>query len=151
MHPGEACNACHSASKGPNLTFAGTVYRAGVHDVNDCDGTGPPPPLTVVITDKNGLTAILSVNDAGNFELEAPKSDGGADGGDAGRNGGGGGGGGGPGGGHRPPGGFRAPFHAKVVQGTTEHKMVGSVTSGDCNACHTAPGINGAPGRILAP
>ena len=78
MHPGAACNACHSATKGPNLTFAGTVYRGGLHDVDDCDGTGTPPPLTVVVTDKNGLTATLTVNDAGNFQLEAPKRDGGA-------------------------------------------------------------------------
>ena len=24
-------------------------------------------------------------------------------------------------------------------------------TSGDCNGCHTAKGLNGAPGRIMAP
>ena len=138
MHPGAACNACHSATKGPNLTFAGTVYRGGLHDVDDCDGTGTPAPITVVITDKNGMTANLTVNDAGNFQLEAPKRDGGA------RRGFGGGGGGGP------PG-FRAPFHAKVVSGTTQHAMVGSVTSGDCNSCHTSPGLYGAPGRILTP
>lgn len=139
MHPGDACNACHSASKGPNLTFAGTVYRGGLHDIDDCNGTGEPAPLTVVITDRNGQSATLVVNDAGNFFLEAPKRDGGA------RDGGGNGGNGGA------PQGFRAPFHAKVVSGATQHVMVGSVTSGDCNACHTSAGINGAPGRILAP
>ena len=128
MHPGAACNACHSATRGPNLTFAGTVYRGGLHDINDCDGTGQPAPLTVVITDKNGQTATLTANDAGNFYLQAPK----------GKGGGGGGG-------------FHAPFRAKVVSGATQHAMVGSVTSGDCNSCHTASGANGAPGRILAP
>ena len=128
MHPGEACNACHSATKGPNLTFAGTVYGGGAHDIDDCDGTGQPSPLTVVITDKIGQTATLNVNDAGNFYLEAPKGKGG---------------GGGPF--------YRAPFHAKVVSGAKQHAMVGSVTSGDCNSCHTVMGKNGAPGRILAP
>jgi cytochrome c5 len=136
MHPGEACNACHSKLKGPNLTFAGTVYRGGIHDIDDCNGSGAPPPVTVVITDKNGLTATLNVNDAGNFYLEAPKPNGG-------------GGKGGGGGGQAT--GFRAPFRAKVVSGATQHAMVGSVTSGDCNSCHTSLGINGAPGRILAP
>jgi predicted CXXCH cytochrome family protein len=29
--------------------------------------------------------------------------------------------------------------------------MVGKVTSGDCNSCHTTAGANGAPGRILVP
>ena len=151
MHPGGACNACHSASKGPNLTFAGTVYRGGVHDVDDCDGTGQPAPITVVITDRNGQTATLEVNDAGNFYLQAPSRDGGA--GDGGRFGGGGFGGGGKGGNGNGNGngGFRAPFHAKVVAGGVQHLMVGSVTSGDCNACHTSAGINGAPGRILTP
>jgi cytochrome c5 len=144
MHPGDACNACHSASKGPNLTFAGTVYRGGLHDIDDCNGTGAPAPLTVVITDKNGQTATLVVNDAGNFFLEAPQRDGGA------REAGGGNGGGGNGGGGGAQR-FRAPFHAKVVSGATQRAMMGSVTSGDCNACHTSAGINGAPGRILAP
>jgi cytochrome c5 len=143
MHPGDACNACHSASKGPNLTFAGTVYGGGLHDIDDCNGTGAPAPLTVVITDRNGQTATLVVNDAGNFSLEAPMRDGGA------RDGGGRGNGGGNGGGG--PQGFRAPFHAKVVAGATQRAMKGSVTSGDCNACHTSAGINGAPGRILTP
>ena len=133
MHPGEACNFCHSATRGPNLTFAGTVYGGGAHDVDDCDGTNQPAPLTVVITDKNGQTATLEVNDAGNFYLEAPRrKGGGGGGGDAGVI-------------------FRAPFHAKVVSGAKQHAMVGSVTSGDCNSCHTMAGKNGAPGRILAP
>ena len=138
MHPGGACNACHSKLKGPNLTFAGTVYR-GPHDIDDCNGTGEPKPITVVITDKNGQTATLIAGDAGNFYLEAPKD-----------GGGGGNGGGGNGNGARRTG-FRPPFRAKVVSGATQRQMLGSVTSGDCNSCHTSPGINGAPGRILAP
>ena len=144
MHPGGACNACHSKLKGPNLSFAGTVYR-GAHDIYDCNGTGEPAPIMVVITDKNGQTATLLVNDAGSFYLEAPKADGGAREGGAGGNGNGNG----NGGGRRS--GFRAPFRAKVVSGATQRAMIGSVTSGDCNSCHTSPGINGAPGRILAP
>jgi hypothetical protein len=137
MHPGGACNACHSKLKGPNLAFAGTVYR-GQHDIDDCNGTGQPAPITVVITDKNGQTAMLVAGDAGNFYLEAPKTDGG-------------GGGNGNGGGGARRSGFRPPFRAKVVSGATQRQMLGSVTSGDCNSCHTSPGINGAPGRILAP
>jgi hypothetical protein len=44
-----------------------------------------------------------------------------------------------------------APFRAKVVSGAKERSMAGSVTAGDCNSCHTATGVNGAPGRIMAP
>jgi cytochrome c5 len=134
MHPGGACNACHSKLQGPNLQFAGTVYR-GPHDIDDCNGAGAPPPITVVITDKNGQSATLIAGDAGNFYLEAPKA--GAPPGNGNGNGG--------------AKAFRPPFRAKVVAGATQRQMLGSVTSGDCNSCHTAAGTNGAPGRILAP
>jgi mono/diheme cytochrome c family protein len=66
MHPGLACNACHQVQGGPNLRIAGTVYPS-LHEPNDCDGKGPPPALTVIITDKNGKTTNLPVNSAGNF------------------------------------------------------------------------------------
>jgi cytochrome c5 len=126
MHPGVACNACHGQLGGPNLVFAGTVYRAGLHDVDDCYGTAPPPKVSVIITDKMGKVANLTVNDAGNFYIEAKDV---------------------------PPqgGGFKAPFRAKVVEGTKVRVMAGSVTSGDCNSCHTSAGKNNAPGRILTP
>lgn len=45
----------------------------------------------------------------------------------------------------------KAPFKARVTDGTKTRAMVGTVTSGDCNSCHTTAGKNGAPGRILAP
>lgn len=44
-----------------------------------------------------------------------------------------------------------APFHVKVVSGAKERAMAGALTAGDCNTCHTATGVNGAPGRIMAP
>jgi len=43
------------------------------------------------------------------------------------------------------------PIRAKVVAGGKERAMSASQTSGDCNACHTESGANGAPGRITAP
>ena len=44
------------------------------------------------------------------------------------------------------------PFTAKVVDGQGHtRQMVGAVTAGDCNTCHTTAGANGAPGRIVAP
>jgi len=122
MHPGRACNACHQQAGGPNLGFAGTVYRAP-HDVDDCNGAAPPPVLTVEITDKDGKKLTATVNQAGNFDIK-------------------------PGNGQ---GRFRAPFRAKIIDGAKTRAMVGSVTSGDCNSCHTAAGKNAAPGRILAP
>jgi mono/diheme cytochrome c family protein len=122
MHPGAACNACHQVEGGPNLRFAGTVYPS-LHEIDGCHGAGPPPPLTVSITDTRGRVFDMAVNEAGNFFLRSAA--------------------GGP-----PP---RPPFRARVTDGTKTREMNGSVTSGDCNSCHTVAGANGAPGRILAP
>jgi hypothetical protein len=44
-----------------------------------------------------------------------------------------------------------APFHVKVTSGAKERVMAGALTAGDCNSCHTLAGVNGAPGRIMAP
>jgi hypothetical protein len=44
-----------------------------------------------------------------------------------------------------------APFHVKVTNGAKQRVMAGALTAGDCNSCHTLAGVNGAPGRIMAP
>lgn len=118
MHPGMACNACHQQMGGPNLRIAGTVYSVS-NEADDCNGKGPPPQLTVIITAADGRTYNVPVGQSGNFSLRQM----------------------------RP----RAPFKARITDGTKTRAMVGSVTSGDCNSCHTTTGKNGAPGRILAP
>ena len=43
------------------------------------------------------------------------------------------------------------PWRVAVVHGSARRPMVGTVTTGDCNSCHTAPGAQSAPGRILSP
>jgi hypothetical protein len=46
----------------------------------------------------------------------------------------------------------KPPYKAMVVDGNGKTRaMQGSVTSGDCNSCHTQAGKNNAPGRIIAP
>ena len=125
MHPGVACSACHQAMGGPNLRFGGTVYRAP-HDIDDCNGAAPPPTITVTVTDKFNRSLTATVNAAGNFDVVAQGQ--------------------GPGSNRLMP-----PFKAKVSDGTNTRLMNGSVTSGDCNSCHSVAGINGAPGRIIAP
>lgn len=117
MHPGTACNACHQQQGGPNLRIAGTVYPT-LHEPNDCNGKGPPPALTVVITDKNGRVTRIPVNEVGNFSTRGRVT---------------------------------PPYKAAVTDGTKTRAMTGSVTAGDCNSCHTDPGANGAPGRVMAP
>jgi hypothetical protein len=44
-----------------------------------------------------------------------------------------------------------APFHVKVTNGAKVRAMAGALTAGDCDSCHTAAGVNGAPGRVMAP
>lgn len=44
-----------------------------------------------------------------------------------------------------------APFKVKVTNGVKERVMAGALTAGDCNSCHTLAGVNGAPGRVMAP
>lgn len=117
MRPGEACNACHQVMGGPNLRIAGTVYPT-LHEPNSCNGSAPPPQLTVVITENSGRITRLPVNSAGNFFTRTR---------------------------------ITAPYKAAVTDGTKTRSMVGSVTSGDCNSCHSVAGANGAPGRVMAP
>lgn len=45
-----------------------------------------------------------------------------------------------------------APYTAKVVNGSgIERVMVSTLSTGDCNSCHTQTGANRAPGRITLP
>ena len=44
-----------------------------------------------------------------------------------------------------------APFTVKVTSGAKVRAMGGALTAGDCNSCHTLAGLNGAPGRVMAP
>jgi len=47
--------------------------------------------------------------------------------------------------------GLALPYRAKVVVGDAERVMLTPQTSGDCNACHTQTGTQGALGRIIVP
>jgi hypothetical protein len=43
-------------------------------------------------------------------------------------------------------------MHAKVVNGSgVERVMSATLTTGDCNSCHTQSGADSAPGRITIP
>ena len=44
-----------------------------------------------------------------------------------------------------------APFKVAVTSGAKSRAMAGALTAGDCNSCHTLAGVNGAPGRVMAP
>jgi hypothetical protein len=44
-----------------------------------------------------------------------------------------------------------APYTAQVVSAKGTRAMLTPQTNGDCNSCHTQAGLEGAPGRIVAP
>lgn len=124
MKPGYACRACHAvggSASGKSFDVSGTVY-ATAHEPDDCNGVNVSG-ATIVITDANGQTSSLAVNSAGNFY-------------------------------HNDLIGFLkipTPFRVKVVYNGKQRAMVGTVTNGDCNSCHTLNGTQQAPGRIMLP
>ncbi len=125
MHPGRACLDCHSKSLEPEvqsyLQIGGTVYDFG-HDPDDCYGIdGAADPVTVEITDAMNTVFKLPVGPSGNFLLTIED----------------------------PP--VTFPIAARVRRGDAVRSMGSMQSTGDCNLCHTEAGMNGAPGRIVAP
>jgi len=130
MHPGGACIDCHLNpwahglhSQGPATALAGTVYGSG-HETDDCFGIdGSITLVTVEVTDANGAFFPMVVGQTGNFVRAAVG----------------------------PSASVAYPLHALVRAGDRVRPMKGAIPHGDCNACHTVLGANGAPGRIVAP
>jgi hypothetical protein len=124
MRPGGKCNNCHDKdTRSPNYAVAGTVYPT-LHEPDECNGVGG------------------AMSEAGVAEVAVVITD------SSGR--------------QLPPiavnkvGNFYLvdvlkPFNVKVVSKGKENKMVMQAPHGDCNACHTQTGAEGAPGRIMVP
>jgi hypothetical protein len=122
MRPGEACQTCH------------VLLGQATGETFDVSGTVYPTAhepndcdgiagIRVVITDATGASTTLTTNAAGNFY-------------------------------HDDLFGFAAfktPLKAKVTSNAGTREMVSSVTTGDCNSCHTEAGTVSAPGRVMAP
>lgn len=71
MRPGGACISCHQQEgEGPLFAVAGTLFPTP-HEPNDCNGVASTDGAQVVITEASGAVHTLSVNQAGNFYLEA--------------------------------------------------------------------------------
>src|SRR4051812_29572474 len=79
--------------------------------------------VTVAITGADGIRAELATNASGNFKIE------------------------------HWPGTNLFPYTAEVMRRGVSSKMLTPRQPGqnDCNSCHTAVGLNAAPGRIVAP
>jgi mono/diheme cytochrome c family protein len=127
MYPGRACITCHQQQGENKFALGGTVFPTG-KVLDDCLPSTSGIDWTqvkVVIHDANGDHP-LSVNTNGNFRSHTSDN-------------------------------LALPlkYTAKVTYTaggvTKERAMASTQTSGDCNACHTANGANGAPGRIALP
>jgi hypothetical protein len=62
MRPGRTCQGCH------NFAIAGTVFPT-LHEPDNCNGASGGGQVSVVITDANGMTITLPVNNVGNFYM----------------------------------------------------------------------------------
>jgi len=138
IEPGKACLACHQAAvEGPRVGFLGTVYPS-LKEPNRCKGsTG----IVVEITGADGVSKVTATTNAsGNFVLQPGARCGAARCGSSE---------------YCSTSGtcvtLGVPYTAKVIANGRERVMAGPQTSGDCNACHSAAGSQGAPGRIVAP
>jgi len=124
MHPGGKCINCHEKNvKSPLYAVAGTVYPTS-HEPDDCNGVAG-------VTMDGGFpeTAIVITDGAGRTLPAIPVNS---------------------------VGNFTLlqvikPFNVKIVSKGKESKMVMQAPHGDCNACHTQMGAEGAPGRIVVP
>jgi hypothetical protein len=122
MNPGRACISCHlSEEEEPLIQIGGTVFPSH-HEADLCYGVdGTTSDARVVITDDSGMSFELPLETTGNFSLSV----------EARR--------------------VEFPIRAKIVANGRERMMATPQHSGDCNACHTEQGSNGAPGRITLP
>ena len=125
MAPGRACIGCHAdanAASGdgdaPLFAFAGTVFSSE-HEPDDCVAAGGAGAV-VELTGAHGAVIRAVANASGNFYYDRADDD--------------------------PP--LALPYTARVHDAGGTRVMVTPQTSGDCNACHTAAGQNGARGRI---
>jgi hypothetical protein len=121
MHPGRSCIDCHAQGEGPKFLLAGTVFTQ-LTEPDDCYGV---QGVTVTITDAKKQVITLTSNASGNFFY----------------------GGRGP----NRDAAVTFPISVKLTFKGKTRVMESQQSIGTCNACHTAKGENGAPGRIIAP
>lgn len=133
MNPGYACRSCHLGNNfnGQNpgnarepekaYFFMGTAYSTQ-KEADLCAADAVPQGAVVEILDTNDVVQLtLSINEVGNFYSSSTTA--------------------------KVP----VPFKARVRANGKVNAMAASQTDGDCNSCHTAGGLNGAPGRITWP
>ncbi|MBX7101203.1 MAG: hypothetical protein K1X89_26035 [Myxococcaceae bacterium] len=122
MNPGLACRACHTQlAPFRAYFFSGTVFPT-LHEKDTCY-SAPPSDAKVQIIDKNGNVALTMVPSgaSGNFRSSSTSTN------------------------------IAMPFTARITAGGRTATMRTPQVVGDCNACHTEQGANGAIGRLVWP
>lgn len=133
MNPGFACRSCHLGQnfQGQNpggdrepskaYFFMGTAFTIPSNE-DLCAASGVPSDAVVEILDANDAVKLtLQINSVGNFRSTNTAA------------------------------GFTLPYKARVRAGGKTNAMATPQMNGDCNSCHTATGLEGAPGRIVFP
>lgn len=119
MNPGQPCLACHTNTGGE-----GPMMRymgtayPALHEKDNCNAR-PTGTVTVEILDANdAVVEVIPVSPLSGNFASART-------------------------------GAAISYRARVkVDGTVKSEMSSLQTNGDCNACHTEQGANGAPGRV---
>ena len=122
MNPGLACRACHLRDEPQKAYFfMGTVYPT-LHEQDACNSTVPTGTRVEILDASGAVRVTMQVRGSGNFYSRATSA------------------------------GLTLPYTARVVSAAgSVIEMTTKQTSGDCNACHTEQGAEGAVGRILFP
>jgi hypothetical protein len=121
MAPGQACRQCHMLLAPDRAYFFMGTVFPSLHEEDDCEAP-PPADGEIEILDSSGeVKLVLQPNSAGNFVSTSVAAP------------------------------FPMPYTARVRAHGKVRAMSTPQRSGDCNACHTEQGTNGAPGRIVWP
>jgi hypothetical protein len=97
------------------------VLGGTIYDDNERDNCYGVEGVTVEITDSTNAVFTATSNTAGNFMLFSENGT------------------------------ITPPYSVKLLYEGRERQMFTMQTVTSCNSCHTETGLNGAPGRILAP
>ncbi len=132
MNPGLACRSCHLGENFRNQNPSRVSERSkafffmgtvfpSVREADLCAATVPTDTVVEILDAQDLVQFSLVVNAAGNFRSRSTAP------------------------------GFTLPYKARVKSGGKVNAMASPQMDGDCNACHTVNGLNGAPGRVFFP
>ncbi|MDP1920357.1 MAG: hypothetical protein Q8L14_29200 [Myxococcales bacterium] len=132
MNPGLACRSCHLGDnfQNQNPTREAEPSKAfffmgtvfpSVREADLCAAAVPTDTVVEILDAQDVVQFSLPVNAAGNFRSRTTAA------------------------------GLTLPYKARVKSGGTVNVMASAQMDGDCNACHTVNGLNGAPGRVFLP